>query len=318
MKEKFKDKNFQGDAYSLIKLCDEIITEYLNQCLHLTLRQLYYQFVSRDLFPEDRKWSWNGAKWVRDPNGTKNAEPNYKWLGTVLSEARLAGLLDWSAIEDRIRVPAVPSEWENLGEIIDSVLYSYRLPRWKGQSYYIELWVEKDALAGVLSPLARQYHVTMMVNRGYSSQSAMYEASKRFLKHAGEYGGSLEGEKLVLLYLGDFDPSGEDMVRDIQDRLDMFGVAVDVRKIALTLAQVKKYNPPPNPAKIKDPRAGEFIEKYGASSWEVDAINPNELRRIITKSIEGCMDKDIMSQIVDQENRDKARLKEAVDEIMNK
>ncbi|MCJ7747899.1 MAG: hypothetical protein MUP27_09150 [Desulfobacterales bacterium] len=310
MKEMFKEKNFRGEANDLIVLCDEIISEYLGQGLRLTLRQLYYQFVSRDSFPENRKWSWDGARWVRDPNGTKNAEPNYKWLGTVLSEARLAGLLDWEAIEDRIRVPSIPSEWKNLRDIIDSVLYSYRLPRWEGQPYYIELWVEKDALAGILRPLTNQYHVTMMVNRGYSSQSAMYEASKRFLKYAGE-------RELILFYLCDFDPSGEDMVRDISDRLDMFGVSVDVRKIALTLAQVKKYNPPPNPAKIKDPRAAEFISRYGASSWEVDAINPKELRGIIVKSIEGCVDKDLMRHILDQENSDKIKLTHAVDEIMN-
>lgn len=288
MKETFKETNFRPDSLELIAHCEEIVIDYLGQGLRLTLRQLYYQLVTKNII--------------------KNVERSYKNLSSLVSDARLSGMLDWDAIEDRIRVPMIPSEWSSIQNLVDSALYSYRLPRWETQEEYVELWVEKDALAGVLRPMADQYHVPMMVNRGYSSQSAMYEASKRYLN---------QEKNLTLLYLGDFDPSGEDMVRDIADRMEMFGIDVTVRKIALTLDQVKKYRPPPNPAKHSDPRSREFIEKYGASSWEVDAINPKELSRIVKRKIESYIDKDAMQIIIEKENDDKMKLTKAVKEIMN-
>lgn len=293
MKETFKETNFRPDSLGLIAHCEEIVIDYLGQGLKLTLRQLYYQLVTKNII--------------------KNEERSYKNLSSLVSDARLSGMLDWEAIEDRIRVPVIPSEWSSIQSLVDSALYSYRLPRWETQENYVELWVEKDALAGVLRPLANQYHVPMMVNRGYSSQSAMYEAGKRYGRQAIKWDGD---RKLTLLYLGDFDPSGEDMVRDIADRMEMFGIDVTVRKIALTLDQVKKYNPPPNPTKHKDPRSKDFIAKYGASSWEVDAINPKELRKIITREIESYIDKDAMRIIVEKENDDKMKLTKAVQQIM--
>jgi len=204
MKEFFEGVNFRRDSLGLLGIADQIIEAYQDQGLRLTLRQLYYQLVSRNVIP--------------------NVERSYKNLGNLISKGRLAGILDWDAIEDRVRVPRLPNDYANLDELVDAALYSYRLPRWRGQENYVELWVEKDALAGVLQPLAREFHVAMMVNRGYSSQSAMYEASKRFIERNGN----------ILLYLGDMDPSGEDMVRDIDDRLFKFGADVEVRKIALT------------------------------------------------------------------------------------
>jgi hypothetical protein len=293
MKETFTEKNFRSESISLIANCNKVVDEYLEQNLRLTLRQLYYQLVTKNII--------------------RNEERSYKNLSNLVSDARLAGMIDWDAIEDRIRVPRIPSEWLNIQELVDSALYSYRLPRWETQENYIELWVEKDALAGVLQPLAHQYHVPMMVNRGYSSQSAMYEASKRFLNNS-------EKIMLAIIYLGDFDPSGEDMVRDIEDRMRIFGCGdeFEVRKIALTLSQVKKYNPPPNPAKHSDPRSKEFIAKYGASSWEVDAINPKELSRIIKEEIKSYIDTDAMEIILTKEDDDKQRLTKAVQKIMRK
>lgn len=284
MKYKFKDVNFRPDSLARIKLCNEVVTSYQGQGLRLTLRQLYYQLVVRNVVP--------------------NTERSYKNLSTLVSDARLAGLMDWEAIEDRVRQPRLPPEFANLGELIEAAISSYRLPRWAGQDYYVELWVEKDALAGVLAPLARKFHVTLMVNRGYSSQSAMHESANRFLDHEVQP---------VLLYLGDHDPSGEDMVRDIRDRLLMFGVhRIDVRKIALTMEQVEKYNPPPNPAKITDPRSNGYIAKHGESSWEVDALPPEVLAKIIESHINQFLDGGMMNAIIQQENKDKERLRKLV------
>jgi len=164
----------------------------------------------------------------------------------------------------------------------------------------------------VLQTIASEYHITMMVNRGYSSQSAMYAAGKRIDRCADEN----DSTSAVVLYLGDLDPSGEDMVRDIQDRLDMFAeIDIEVEKIALTTAQVEEFQPPPNPAKLTDSRAAAFIEKFGRNSWEVDALPPRELRRIIEQSLQDRLDVSLIDEIKQQEAQDKERLWDAVSEL---
>ncbi|MFA6031266.1 MAG: hypothetical protein WC969_15560, partial [Elusimicrobiota bacterium] len=150
-KELFRTKKFSEQALLTIDHCNAVVEDYQGKGLKLTLRQLYYQCVTINLF--------------------ENSEKSYKNLGSLVSDARLAGLIDWDAIEDRVRQPRTQFEVPNLGAAVKTIEHAYRLPRWEGQDYYVELWVEKDALAGVLQPMADKYHVTMMVNRGYSSQS---------------------------------------------------------------------------------------------------------------------------------------------------
>jgi hypothetical protein len=288
VKTQYKSFNFRGDSLAKIELANSIIASYQAQGFRLTLRQLYYQFVTRNALP--------------------NREKSYDSLGRLVSDARLAGLIDWDAIEDRVRVPRLPTEFSDIKGLIDVALQSYRLPRWKGQYHYIELWVEKDALSGVLAPLTAKYHITLMVNRGYSSQSAMYEAGLRFGQHL---------DKICnLFYLGDHDPSGEDMVRDVEDRLTMFGADLTVKKIALTMDQVRQYNPPPNPAKQTDTRASAYIAKYGLSSWEVDALPPDVLHQLVEEAILEVLDGEGMNQIIDTENQDKTLLIKVADAVL--
>ncbi len=287
----FITKKFHGDRTRLINTANEIVESYHAQGYRLTLRQLYYQFVSRDLIP--------------------NSERSYKNLGATISEGRLAGLIDWDAIEDRVRRPRRALQFENIQDRVESAVANYRLPRWKGQLNYVELWVEKDALAGVLEPIAHEFHITLMVNRGYSSQSAMFESAQRFLAE------SQSGERgLYLLYLGDHDPSGEDMVRDVKDRLALFGVeGLFTEKIALTMKQVEKYNPPPNPAKMSDSRAVGYVARHGESSWEVDALEPKVLVKLITDRLKKLVDQKMMDAIISHEESDKAALIRATNKI---
>ena len=295
-KEQFKDINFKTESMERIHACNAIITDYQGQGLRLTLRQLYYQLVSKNVIP--------------------NVERSYKNLSSLVTDARMAGLMDWNAIEDRVRQPEIPQEFSDLGHLVRSAVRAFRLPRWEGQDNYVELWVEKDALAGVLSPIAHEYHVTLMVNRGYSSASAMYESAQRFKRqwrHDPDGGGTDLAENLVLLYLGDMDPSGEDMVRDVEERLGVFGARVDMRKIALTMEQVKRYKPPPNPAKMSDPRASAYVAQHGASSWEVDALPPNVLAKIIRKELSSLVDQDKVDAVIAREEKGKKHLQAAVD-----
>ena len=289
MKKRFKDVDFKPVTLDMIQKANEIITVYTKAGLRLTARQLYYQFVTR--------------------NWLVNEEKSYKRLTSIVSDGRLAGLVDWSAIEDRGRQPEAAAEFADLGELIEAALRSWRLPRWEGQENYVELWVEKQALAGVLWPLAEEFHVTMMVNKGYSSQSAMFESARRFLRH--------RDRQPILLYLGDHDPSGEDMVRDIRERLQMFGVeGIDVRKVALTMDQIQEYKPPPNPAKTTDSRFINYQALHGDESWEVDALPPDALEALIREAFADLHDPEMMAKVVEREDADRERLRETVRELV--
>jgi hypothetical protein len=259
---------------------NEIIEEYGAQGYRLTLRQLYYQLVSRDIIP--------------------NKQSEYAKLSHLLKNGRMGGVVDFDAIEDRIRVPKRPYYVDGVTDAINDTIKQYRLDRQKGQDTYIECWSEKDALSNILYRVSSHYHIYLVINRGYSSCTAMHDAHERFEDH----------DNNVILYMGDHDPSGLDMVRDIQDRLDEFGSNVEVIPVALTTSQVKQYDPPPNPAKITDPRAKWYIKEYGGTSWEVDALEPKALHKLLEQHIECRIDMGMFDKIIEQEKEDKITLKE--------
>ena len=284
VKEKFREKlHMSKKNKEQLDVINDIIKEYAEEGYKLTLRQLYYQLVSRDIIANEKK--------------------EYAKLSTLLVKGRMAGVVDWEAIEDRIRIPSRPYWVEDVEDAIKDTINQYRLDRQEGQDVYIELWVEKDALSGVLKRVTEHYHIFIMVNRGYSSCTAMHDAYKRLRRY------EREGKKTVILYLGDHDPSGLDMIRDIRERLQEFGVNPEVRPIGLTMKQIKKYNPPPNPAKITDPRAKRYLAEYGNTSWEVDALNPKILHQLVRDNVEGLIDINMFEIKIEQEELDKERLR---------
>lgn len=295
-KIKFRNIRMNKANKERLNVINLIIEEYQAQGYTLTLRQLYYQLVSRDIIP--------------------NKTSEYAKLSTLLKEGRMSGFVDWDAIEDRLRKPSKPSSWENPAEIINSCILQYQLPRQDGQSNYLEVWVEKDALSGVLSRVTNKYHVPILVNRGYSSASAMFDSFQRFKTAFSD------SKEITILYLGDYDPSGLDMIRDIRERITEFiegyydddadimsKIQFNVVPIALTIEQIRQYNPPHNPAKISDPRAKEFIKNFGHSSWEVDALRPEVLNSLLTNAIETRLDLELYNSIVEREANDKKKLK---------
>lgn len=314
MKTEYVSMRLRPETLGVIYQANEIIESFQAQGYRMTLRQLYYQFVTKNLI--------------------SNEEKSYKKLASIVSDGRLAGYIDWDAIEDRGRQPEVPRHYDDLPDImrvIKNAADGYSLDPWVGQPFYCELWVEKQALAGVLEPLARRFSVPLMVNKGYSSQSAMFAAAKRFregmattgdpdlsVRRGEDRGYAIESErKGVLFYLGDHDPSGEDMVRDIRERLDIFGCGdqLDVVKVALTTAQVRQYRPPPNPAKLTDPRAEEYVRIHGRQSWEVDSLDPPVLVRLITQAITAVIDRPVLDAVREKEEADRTTLRRALDEI---
>lgn len=309
MKQAYCDINFQGKTLEVIETANRIINEYKAEGYDLTLRQLYYQFIAHDLFPEDRRWTWTGKRWVRDPNGTKNAPPNYKWMGTFINNGRLAGLVDWNNIVDRTRRHEANAHWDSPADIIEDSADQYAIDTRADQNDYLEVWVEKDALVGVIERACEPLDIGYLSCRGYVSQSAMWRAAMRFIRQ--ERNGKV---CTILLHLGDHDPSGIDMTRDIQDRLTMFGSKVKVKRIALNMEQVEKYQPPPNPAKTTDSRYASYISDYGEESWELDALDPRVLTELITNRADDYTNVDKRDILIEREERERQEIREIADD----
>lgn len=305
MKQAFLDKNLGAGKLDIIDTAVSICVEYFRQGYNLTLRQLYYQYVARDIFPDDRRWTWTGFRWIRDLQGTKNADPNYKWLGGIISDARLIGLLDWDYIVDRTRRPFQAQFWDDEVDAVRWLIDRYREDVWADQAYRVEVWVEKEALAGVIDRTADDERCLSFSCRGYVSQSAMWEAAQRHNDIEQEF-----GQEVIVLHLGDHDPSGIDMTRDIRNRLRQFGSGADVIRIALNMDQIEELNPPPNPAKQTDARAQTYIAEYGYDSWELDALEPTYLDELITDHVGRYRDEAKFEILQDAEDEGKERLLE--------
>ncbi|KKL72202.1 hypothetical protein LCGC14_2087260 [marine sediment metagenome] len=268
-------KNFKPSSSLIIQQANEIINEYIDDGLLLTLRQLYYQFVSRGLIP--------------------NKQKEYKRIGSIVGDARLAGLIDWDVIEDRTRSLRGHSHWRDPGHIIGAVKHNFQLDHWAGQEYHVEVWIEKEALTGVIAEICGELDVAYFACKGYVSLSEMWGAAQR-----------IEGYPVqtVIIHLGDHDPSGVDMTRDIKDRQDLFHVFdVEVKRIALNMDQIKKYNPPPNPAKVTDSRCNGYVAMYGHESWELDALEPRVLRNLIRDTVLMYRDEEVYNKIIAQEQK---------------
>lgn len=265
MKEAFQNISFRASSLAIIGQADDIIREYQSRGYTLTLRQLYYQFVSRDMIA--------------------NKQSEYKRLGKIINDARLAGKLDWSAIEDRTRNVRKPNVWRSPSSIIEAVAEQYQEDLWIAQPYRPEVWIEKDALVGVIEGVCTELRVPYFACRGYASQSEIYDAGKRFRRT------SQGAQTPLVLHLGDHDPSGLDMTRDLAERLSMFaGRRVEVRRLALNMDQIERYDPPPNPAKDTDARFEGYQDEFGDSSWELDALDPDVISDLIRDELTGMTD----------------------------
>jgi len=312
---------FSAASLAVINRANEILEDYTDQGYDLTLRQLYYQFVSRGFIP--------------------NKDTEYKKLGSIVNDARLAGLIDWDHITDRTRNLRENAHWTSPQEIIDACARQFQHDKWKDQKNYVEVWVEKDALVGVLEVACKPLDVPYFSCRGYTSQSEMWAAGQRLLGHVKV------GQKVTIIHMGDHDPSGVDMSRDIGDRIRKFiqhhlivdyARAHDQRKgesedayidrlndgfhgseadaesnftlnrIALNMDQIREYNPPPNPAKFTDARANKYVEEYGDESWELDALEPAVITELIRQAVFDVRNDDVWESAVRKEEAEKLQI----------
>lgn len=306
-KIQYQDKRLGPDKQSVIRRANAIIAEYAAQGFDLTLRQLYYQFVARGFIP--------------------NNIQSYKRLGDIINDARLAGLIDWDRIVDRTRNLRGVTTYRDAQDLVKRSARYFSTDKWHDQAVRPEVWIEKDALVGVIEGTCVNHQVDFFSCRGFVSQSEMWAAAQRIGRRI------LAGQTVRIIHLGDHDPSGIDMSRDIEERIRAFlhtdqvnhlgkllweqvdkdGITAtrwddlspeykqkmqmrldrledqwgtfQFERIALNMDQVLELQPPPNPAKITDSRAKKYIEEYGRESWELDALDPTYLDRIITDAI---------------------------------
>ena len=264
-REEFKSYKPQPAILAIIEQANAIIEEYKAQRFKLILRQLYYQFVARNLL--------------------ENLDRQYRRLSRIISAARDGGLIDWDAIEDRTREVHTHVSWESPAHRIRSVSGFYREDLWFGQKYRPEVWIEKEALVGVIEDVCRRYRVPYFAHRGDGSTTVLYEAGKRFARYRSR------GLVPLVLHLVDHDPKGIRMTRNVRERLKMYaGHAIEVRRIALNIDQARRYRLPPNSAKETDSNYAAYVREFGTREcWELDALSPAVIADLIETEVKNLI-----------------------------
>ena len=262
------------------------IKEIMSQIgIKMTVRQIYYQLVSKHLI--------------------ENNKNSYKSFDNTLTLAREENLINPFDIIDTSKPIIKAASWSNLSEFLTTVKDAYRKRVWDNQETYVEVWLEKDALRGIFEPITNQYDVYLVIGKGYQSYTNLIRTTKRLP----------EGKEIHILYFGDFDPTGLDIPRNIKERLESFGIIFEFHKIALTPGQIKKYDLPPNLTKKTDSRAKGFVAIYGDNTVELDALDPKVLRDLIENSILNYIDIDKYDEAVEQEKSDLSKIQEIIGNI---
>jgi hypothetical protein len=242
----------------------EAITQLFKETgLRLSVRQIYYQLASRKYISLDSRKS-------------------YRAVQRLMAKLRYEGAIPYNWVVDRTRQPIDVSSWNGTTDFFETVREAYRKSLWQSQPDYVELWLEKDALSGFFSPITSKFQVRLMVGRGFSSISFLYEASMDLIQVK---------KPIYVYFFGDHDPSGRLIESKVIDSLQRHGVHVaNFERIAILPEDIERYNLPPNPAKATDPRYRRFVEKYGEQAVELDALPPVVLRERITNCITQHLD----------------------------
>ncbi len=261
-----------------------------------TLRQIFYRLVAALLIP--------------------NTEVTYKSLSRATVLAREEYIIDPLCFEDRVRTSQGGDYgFDSPDDFVESALADlrdspsqYTRPMWTTQQTMPIIWLEKDALFTPITTIASRYRVKVYAARGYSSFTAVYEAAQ-------EIDGAMPTK---VLQLTDFDPSGEDMVRDLEDRLTRYGAAdFELEKIALTSDQVSRLGLPPMPAKKSDPRYERFAQSFGDQVVELDALPPDELERIVSTAIEQLIDQEAWNAEIEKAKQETEEAQRRIEDLLD-
>jgi len=255
----------------------------------MTVRQIFYQLVSRQVI--------------------ENSRSAYQAVSKALVAARCEGIIPWAHIEDRLRKPRHVSMWSGLSDFAETAGAAYRRDLWVEQPVYIETWLEKDALSGIFEDAIDSYGVTLNVGRGFDGWDSIHNAATRFREH------ETNGRPVIVLYFGDFDPSGEDMVRSLAERLANQGSEPEIIKCALTLDDIRRYGLPTDFTKHTDTRRAAFVRKWGDVSVELDALPLEVLQARIIEEVETRIDLEALRRVQRQERKERQRLVDALKDI---
>lgn len=292
---RYRPYTFTPATHAVIDLANMLIERYAAQDVSLTLRSLYYRFVA--LYPL-----------ALDPSGEEpNTQQNYKRLGSILNRARLAGHVSWEALEDRTRnLDQMPS-WTSPAEFLRQAAEWHHIDMWDNQPVRLEMWVEKDAALGAVEGVCRENDIPIFSCRGNPSQTEVWAAGQRIVEYLDR------GQRFVALYAGDHDPNGLDISRDVQERLSMFAdEAVELHRVALNYDQVLRFRPPPNPVKPTDSRSAGYRKRFGDECWEMDALDPAELRRMILDAINAERDPEAWATMVERRGAERAQVRSLI------
>jgi hypothetical protein len=256
----------------------DVAIEVLRAVNPMTVRQVYYQLVSRQVI--------------------ENNEGRYKAVSNLLADARRDGSIPWEWIEDRNRRPRAVPMWGSLAKFGKAILPAYRRDVWGTQPGLVEAWLEKDALSGIFEDVLRDYGVTLQVARGYDGWDSIHNAAERYGNGAG----------VTVLYFGDFDPSGLDMVRSLRDRLAELGAEPEIIRCALTADDIERYHLPADFTKKTDTRRKKFVAEHGEKCVELDALPVDVLRARLVDQVEQRLDLAALAVVKVQEDRDRDRL----------
>lgn len=273
----------QKQSLELLDQVQKIIASY---DFALTLRQIYYQLVAKQIIP--------------------NKQSYYHKLSRLCVMGRDEEILSEEGFADRLREIDKLSSWLDLNNFMDTVKNSYCKDKWQNQDSYLEIWTEKDALRSVITGITYKYDVILMVARGQLSRTEIYRTAKRYKAQSDK--------KCYLYYCGDFDPSGLSIYNSIKERLDNFGIFINYERIALTEEQIKKYKLPSDPAKQSDPNYNKFVNLYGSDMVvELDSLPPDVLRNIIEYCILINIDMSLLAQVQEKERTEKVSLNKFIE-----
>jgi len=316
--DKFDDYNARRpETLELYRLINQVLAELPDQ--QYTTRQIFYRLVAlgvNDPCPnrlKEKKDKLTGEVIVKgwkkgdrrpDPVPFVNSQTRYNKLTVEVSQARERGYVSWRRIIDRGRQVVLSTSWESPEEILNQVCSSYRLDRQKDQPKRLELWAEKKTLQGILEPLGLEYGIPTLISQGEFSSTCCYESvTKRLL---------LDPRPTLILYVGDYDPTGLMSIEEnISKQLHLYSrkkLEFEVRRVAITKAQAQKFHLPPAMAKTEDLRTAKFVEAHGDETWEVEALPPGMLERLVDEAIRKALDFEVYQEILDREKEDVARL----------
>lgn len=263
----------------------------------LTLRGLHYQLVGL---------------------GMINDIQHYKRVVHAMIDARWAGIISFDAFSDNDRAmigytfareTILEDKIERAKDQVRAWMTNYSKNKWENQPIYPELFIEKKALQGVFEIPCNELGVALGACKGYPSLTLLKDASYRFREQINN------GKKGVMIYFGDYDPSGMDIPRSIQENMTRLGADIELRRVALMEDQVVAWHLPPGPTKDTDSRTANW---GGIGQVELDAVEPNKLMQMARDAINDCFDPDLYKKLMTKQKKEETEYRIQLKAYVNK